>query len=698
MLSRNFGIVSESKPFQSFLTLKGFFVSNSNCNLSNTHLANIFLKDILYLFYNKFKMKKTTIIYLLLFTSVTLFAQNKTIDSLLLVLKKTNNDIDKVTTLNLLSDNYKVSDAKKMFFYGNQALVLAKKTNFKVAEGNALLNIGNSKIIEGDYKLALDNFQKAQELFEKEIPTPNTQKDIDLGLAKAYGSIGIILSEQSNYSKSLHYYLKSVKIYEKLKDYLRCSKLYNNIGVIYKSEKSDFKALEFFSKAEKIQLSLKDANIAITQTNIANIYLNQNNIDKALQYYNLAKISLEKYPNPRALGEWYNNKGLFFKKQKKNSEAIQSWEKAIEAFSEIDDKFGKSDTYFYLGELYYDTNNFDQSLLNINKALQLGTELNVLELVMKCQKKLSDIYSKKGNTSLAFNYLQKYTATKDSLINEENIRKSVELSMNYEFDKKELVQKEEAKKFKLKAGFIGLILLLLFGIVFLIYNRNQLKKTLTLQKELAEYEQKALHLQMNPHFVFNCLGSISSFIVQNGTDSAIKYLAKFSKLMRLTLEYSKESLIPIDKEIESLQNYLELEQLRFNDKFNFTISKTNDVEDDVVLPPLLLQPFVENAIIHGVIPKKDKGEITISFSIQNESLFCVIQDNGIGINQSKINKENSVLAHKSMAIDIIKKRLERIASSTTKRSSIKIEEINENNVVLGTKVILQLPLQYINSI
>lgn len=654
-------------------------------------------------------MKKIITIYFLLLTSVSVFAQNKTIDSLFVVLKKTNNDIDKVSVLNAISDKYKVVDAKKMFQYGNEALVLAKKINFKIAEGNALLNIGNSKIIEGDYKVALENFQKAQILFEKEIPSPTTQKDIDLGLAKAYGSIGIVLSEQSNYSKALHYYLKSVKIYEKLKDDLRCSKLYNNIGVIYKSEKSDFKALDFFTKAEKIQVKLQDENIAITQTNIANIYLNQNNFEKAEFYYNLAKSSLEKNPNPRALGEWYNNKGLFFKKRKNNAKAVQNWELAIQAFSEIDDKFGKSDTYFYLGELYYETNDLDKALLNSNKSLQLGNELNILELVMKCQKMLSDIYIKKGNTSLALNYLQKYTASKDSLVNEENIRKSVELSMNYEFDKKELIQKEEndkkelllkeeAKNFKLIVGFIGLILLLIFGIVFLIYNRNQLKKTLTLQKELAEYEQKALHLQMNPHFVFNCLGSISSFIVQNGTDSAIKYLAKFSKLMRLTLEYSKESLIPIDKEIESLQNYLELEQLRFNNKFNFNISKTNDVEDDVVLPPLLLQPFVENAIIHGVIPKKEIGEIDISFSIKEESLICVIQDNGVGINQSKINKENSVLAHKSMAIDIIKKRLERIASSTTKRSAIKIEELNENNKILGTKVILQLPLQYSNSI
>jgi len=200
---------------------------------------------------------------------------------------------------------------------------------------------------------------------------------------------------------------------------------------------------------------------------------------------------------------------------------------------------------------------------------------------------------------------------------------------------------------------------------------------------------------MNPHFVFNCLGSISSFIVQNGTDSAIKYLSKFSKLMRLTLEYSKESLIPIDKEIESLQNYLELEQLRFNHKFNFTIQKSAAIEDDVALAPLIIQPFVENAIIHGVIPKKELGNIKIDFSIKDDSLICTILDDGIGINQSKQNKENSVTAHKSMAIDIIQKRLEMIASSTSKKATIKIEEQKEDNQIKGTKVILQLPLQYI---
>jgi LytS/YehU family sensor histidine kinase len=191
------------------------------------------------------------------------------------------------------------------------------------------------------------------------------------------------------------------------------------------------------------------------------------------------------------------------------------------------------------------------------------------------------------------------------------------------------------------------------------------------------------------------LGSISSFIVQNGTDSAIKYLSKFSKLMRLTLEYSKESLIPIDKEIESLQNYLELEQLRFNNKFDFNISKSKDIEDDMALPPLLLQPFVENAIIHGLIPKKEMGNIEVDFRVDEESLICTITDNGIGFNNSQELKENSVVVHKSMALDITKKRLQMIESTTSKKAEVLIEELKSGKEIIGTKVVLNLPLQYI---
>ncbi len=651
-------------------------------------------------------MNKVRFLYSILLFSFFGFAQQKAADSLMQILGKTKNDIDRVNILNAISDCYKVVDSKKMFVFGNQALDLAKKINFTIAQGNAYLNLGNSKIIEGDYKVATNYFQQAQEIFENESSTPSTKDEIASGLAKSYGSIGIVLSEQSNYAKALQFYLKSVKIYEKLGDQVRCAKLYNNIGVIYKSQKSDFKALEFFVKAEKIQSKLKDENISITLTNIANCYLNQNNLKKANFYYNEAKKVLDKNPNPRALGEWYNNMGLLKKAEKSNTEATKNWQNAITTFQSIDDKFGLGDTYLYLGRLYFEKQNLDKSLESTNQALQIAKQIEVVEQQMLCEKLISEIYSKKGNASQALLHFQNYSEIKDKLINEENIRKSVESSMNYEFEKKELLQKEaqekrefliqeKAQSFKLKMLFGTLIGLLVLGIIFLIYNRNQLKKTLTLQKELAEYEQKALHLQMNPHFVFNCLGSISSFILQNGTDSAIKYLAKFSKLMRLTLEYSKESLIPIDKEIESLQNYLELEQLRFNNSFDFSITKSTEIEDDVALPPLLLQPFVENAIIHGVIPKKKKGQIKVDFQIDNDSLVCTIEDDGVGCETSKKAKENSVSVHKSMAIDIIKKRLEMIASSTHKNATISIEEINTNDNNSGTKVVLKLPIQYI---
>jgi len=282
--------------------------------------------------------------------------------------------------------------------------------------------------------------------------------------------------------------------------------------------------------------------------------------------------------------------------------------------------------------------------------LQLAKEIGVLEQIVVAEKLLSAIYDQQSNTAQSLLHFKLYSQAKDSLTNAETIRKSVESAMNFEFEKREVIQQEElqkkelllqeqAKQNKLQLLFAGLFALMLAGIGFLFYNRMQLKKTLTLQKELAEYEQKALHLQMNPHFVFNCLGSISSFIVQNGTHSAVKYLAKFSKLMRLTLEYSKQSLIPIDKEIQSLENYLELEQLRFNHKFLFTITKDKAIEDDIALPPLLLQPFVENAIIHGVIPSKETGTISIAFFIEQQHLVCIIKDTGIGYTASRAIKE-----------------------------------------------------------
>lgn len=646
-------------------------------------------------------------LYFLLAFSIMSWSQNPTADSLVSLLPKTKNDIDKAKLFNSISDEYKSSNPKLMLQYANQALQLSVKIKFKIAEGNAYLNLGNANIILGNYPVALQNFSNAQTVFEKEIETNSENtKEIKNSLARAYGSIGIVFSEQSSYAKALQYELKALKIYEETQNLEKCARLYNNIGIVYKALDQDFKALNYFVRCLKIQQKIGDETVGITTTNIGNIYLHQKNYPKALEYYNRAQQLFQKYPNPRGLGELYNNLGLYYKQKNNLSEALKTFDKAIAAFTSIEDKFGISDTYFYIGDIYFEQNKLVESLAATNKSLVLAKELEIIEQIQNAEKRLSEIYQKQNNTAESYKHFRLYSIAKDSVANAENIRSSVRAEMNFEFDKKEALQKKEQEKRELvyseaskrhqqQIFFVILFILLVFGIIFLIYNRLQLKKTLTLQKELAEYEQKALHLQMNPHFVFNCLGSISSFIVQNGTDSAIKYLLKFSKLMRLTLEYSKETLIPIDREIESLQNYLELEQLRFNNRFNFTIFKSQNIEDDMALPPLLLQPFVENAIMHGVIPKKEIGTITIRFEISNQCLLCTIEDNGIGFEKSKAQKEHSVPAHKSMALDITKKRLQMIESTTSQKAEVKIEENKENGEVLGTKVTLILPLQYI---
>jgi tetratricopeptide (TPR) repeat protein len=647
-------------------------------------------------------------LYFLLFISAVCWSQNKAADSLVSVLQNTKNDIDKTKVLNAIAVAYQASNPKLMLQYANQALQLSTKIKYKIAEGNARLNLGNANIIIGNYPSALQNFSNAQTIFETELTSSTSENNSEIknGLARAYGSIGIVFSEQSSYGKALQYQIKALKIYEETKNLEKCARLYNNIGIVYKAQGSDFKALSYFVKCLKIQEKIKDETVGITTTNIGNVYLNQKNFSKALEFYTKAQQLFAKYPNPRGLGELYNNLGLYYKLTNNQPKALETFNKAILAFTSIDDKFGISDTYFYIGEIYIEQNKLDESLVATNKSLALAKELEVIEQVQNAEKRLSEIYEKKNNTTESLKHFKLYSIAKDSVANAENIRSSVRAEMNFEFEKKEALQKKEQEKRELifnetskrhqqQIFFIILFILLVFGIVFLFNNRLQLKKTLTLQKELAEYEQKALRLQMNPHFVFNCLGSISSFIVQNGTDSAIKYLSKFSKLMRLTLEYSKESLIPIDKEMESLENYLELEQLRFNQKFDFSITKSSDIEDDMSLPPLLLQPFVENAIIHGLIPKNEKGIIAIDFSVEKESLICTIQDNGIGFDKSKEIKENLVSVHKSMALDITKKRLEMMEASTSHKANVTIEELKNNKgEIQGTKVVLSLPIQY----
>lgn len=580
--------------------------------------------------------------------------------------------------------------------YAKLALITARKNNNnnKIQKAKAYQNIGISYIILSDYDKAIQNFDASEQIL---INQKNPSKEAQEILAKTLGSKGIAFSGKNNYAKALEYDFRAVKIYENLKNKLQLSKIYNNIGVIYNSIDDGKKALQYFLKANQLQKQDNNPAVAVSASNIGLIYLKQNQKAKAKQYFDESLKAFEIHPNPRGLGELYNNYSRYYIAENQYDLAKEFLLKAEETFKSIEDKFGLSDTYLLLGEIYFKKNNPEKSLEFASKSLEMAKELELPETRMKSEKLLSDIYDKQGNQELALQHLRNYNIEKDNLekiINEQQ-RLKTELDFHYEKEQLEKKETEMREKLLVILGFVVLAFVLV-GLFFYFRNKER-EKTLMLQKQLAEFEHKALHLQMNPHFVFNCLASISSFIMQNGKEDAMKYLSKFSKLMRLTLEFSKESAIPIDKEIEALQNYLELEQLRFNQKFDFKINKDSEIEDDTAIPSLLLQPYVENAIIHGVAPKEGRGFIKIDFTQKDEQLICVIEDDGVGIETSRELKKNSVNIHQSMALDISKKRLKTLEELENKKVNLKIEELkDENNNSRGTRITLELPLNYIN--
>jgi tetratricopeptide (TPR) repeat protein len=625
----------------------------------------------------------------------------------MLLLSSTEKSVSsKAKILNQVAEEYLETNPEKMLNYAKQSLAYSLASKNPKYISLSYQNIGNANIMLGNYREALESFHTATNYLEKIVHQQRTMDAVN-GLARAYGSIGVVFSEQSNYSKALTFYRKAIKLYEDVKNNENTGRLYNNIGIVYLSQAKEDKALVYFLKCLNIQEKLKDPTIGITITNIGNIYNHKKKYKTAFFYYQKALRLFKKFPNPRGLGELYNNLGLYYKYVGNPNKSYESFQLAAKNFTAIGDKFGISDTYFYQGDSYCDKKQYALAIKAMENSLRLSKELGVLDQIKNTEKKLYEIYEKLHQPEQALTHFKAYSDAKDSIRSEENIRNTIKAEMNFDFDKKELYYKKEREKStliyqeKIKRNqlifiLIGLFLLIFFAFVILLYNRQQRNKTLKMKLELIEYEQKALHLQMNPHFVFNCLGSISSFIIQNHTDDAIKYLSKFSKLMRLTLEFSKVPLIPIHKEIESLENYLELEQLRFNNCFSYTITRSEEIEDDVALPSLLLQPFIENSIIHGVVPKKENGKIDVVFEIDEENLVCTIQDNGIGIYHSQSNKEKLVHVHKSMALSITKNRLKMMETILQKETSLQISEISdETNEILGTKVILTIPIQYL---
>ncbi|MCB0643223.1 MAG: histidine kinase, partial [Phaeodactylibacter sp.] len=250
------------------------------------------------------------------------------------------------------------------------------------------------------------------------------------------------------------------------------------------------------------------------------------------------------------------------------------------------------------------------------------------------------------------------------------------------------------------AWFYGLLALMGLGLIYLIYNFRvrQIQKESRLkadfENQIATIEMSALRAQMNPHFIFNCLNSIELYIIKNDTQKAAAYLSNFSRLVRLILQNSRSNFVNLKDELEALKLYIKLEQMRFRYSFDYVLDIEPGLDpEDYDIPPMLIQPFIENAIWHGLNQKDEKGKVQISIRNGEEVITCTIEDDGIGrVASERINAAKKV-KRKSMGMSITQERIDIINKLYNTNNQVEIQDLySPEGAPSGTRVIINIPI------
>jgi tetratricopeptide (TPR) repeat protein len=374
--------------------------------------------------------------------------------------------------------------------------------------------------------------------------------------------------------------------------------------------------------------------------------------------------------------------------------------------------YGKMAASLSLSDVYEAKKNYEKALQYAKEGLSQAKEKNRRPEMMQSYQLLSTAYHHLRNNDSAYEYLQKYIVIKDSIQSRQfllrmyNSKKEVEDEMKKAqlgfLMKDNKIKQQQLKEEAMLKNFLFIFLVVLVGASIFIFRSLTLKRKneklknekqqAELQERATRLEMQALRAQMNPHFIFNCLSSINCFILENETEKASDYLTRFSRLIRLVLTNSEKPLITLDEELKMLRLYLDMERLRFENSFDYNITYTNDVEaGSVLVPPLLLQPFCENAIWHGLMHKEGQGHLNISFMKEDEYLNCVITDDGIG--RSKAGELNTGSAKKevSRGLKITTERLSLFNQNKEVHTFYEIDDVvDENGAIAGTKVSIKI--------
>lgn len=530
------------------------------------------------------------------------------------------------------------------------------------------------------------------------------------GLAYSQLELAKILTLQGNYEYAIEALYQTLKAYEALQDKKGMANAYVNIGRIYMRQNKPGKAYEFFNKGYKAyELAGYTNGIIDALDKIGSVYFEQGKIPEAIGYMRqVTGIISSIHPKDRGpyLDMFYRTSGKMHQLQGHKDSALWFYQKNLELIKASGLIIELSSRHRFVGSAYKDLKDYAKAIFHLNEALKVSRATHSLDEEYKSSLALYKLYTLTNNHEKALRMHEFCTMMSDSIRRREDENNVMQQQFKYEFEKKELLEKVKAEQrisaMKLDAErknsrkniwlAVMAACLSLSGVAsFFIYKYLRQKHVIASQKAKL-LKQKLLVSQMNPHFIFNSLNAIQSYIFgQNGMQASI-YLSQFSQLMRMILDFSRKDYITLEAELDFLKLYMDLQQLRIDQKFTYTLaSDENEEPESVLVPPMLAQPFIENAIEHGFFQRKGNGHILVSIKREGDFLRYTIEDNGVGLEASKKQKEQNV-THESLAIKITNERLETLYSGQKGDPVIEItDKASLDSSSSGVKISFKIP-------
>jgi len=658
----------------------------------------------------KTRQLNLTALFLFFLTSIPLLGQDKsTTDSLHSILNKSPHDSTKIDLYVSLYKEYLDDSAKAMDYIG-KAIDLSVKL-----KDEHRFCLSNLALAHFYYSTGL--LSEAQGTLDKVEIRISKVDNQDL-VSSYYMERGLVSLANGTYEDAADNFLKAKRLFEGMGDTVGIGKCHTNLGSVYWEIGNLDKAMEHFQQSLKLKKPEDKLGISKVLGNLGLVARAKNDYTTALEYYQQSLDICERNNFELEAAINLQNIGVVYEKQKDFDEALQYFIQSNELSKSIGDKIGILYTDIGIAVMYGHLGAYENAISKHEEALKMAQELNVKAMIKDIHLNLAETYEKTGSYIESLVHRKNYEIWKDSIVSENHLNQVRELEIKYETEKKdqqiillaqekELQEKAAQRQATLKNAFIGGVILVAMLAVLLWYTlqlrlRNQ--KTLALKNEeirevnfkrkLSELEMKALQAQINPHFIFNCMNSINEMILNKENKNASKYLTKFSKLIRMILENAEETEVPLKNELALLEAYIQLEALRIHGNVTYDIQVPDDLDtENTYLPPMVLQPFVENAIWHGIRHRQeiDGGKISISISQKENQLVCCIRDNGIGRQKALELQQKSVYKSKALGLKITEERL-RLISRELKKQLVRITDLKDNSGnAMGTEVEVYIP-------